>query len=294
MSKNWKVFFDYRAGVKTRSKTKNLAGDTNSVELGPWIDKFENKKKISNYRLFYVLKPNAEDVVKFGIAGTKGGEGAWGRLHQYINEYGYSSDLNRCTGIQMLYLAGNKYKKEVEITNSSVYKKELACKKYFRTPDVNAHLLGRGFERINLDRIAELFDIIEDPSNLSFEDTETERRIMLQRGQQTLNEEDYVVKITGHTTKGGKSTAKTKYTCYWNRPFVLTQEKLVKKAKSGKLDSDLRGLERDQARFETEETERLEVFESLPEPYITILNYKGGPEALEIYKKLHPKALFRD
>ena len=36
------------------------------------------------------------------------------------------------------------------------------------------------------------------------------------------------------------------------------------------------------------------VFESLPEPYITILNYKGGPEALEIYKKLHPKALFRD
>ena len=294
MPKNWKVFFDYRAGVKTRSKAKDLTGDTNSTELGPWIDTFANKEKINDFRLFYVPKPNSEDVVKFGIAGTKGGGGAWGRLHQYINEYGYSSDLNRCTGIQMLYLAGNKYNKDVEITNSAVYKKELACKKYFRSPEVDAHLIGRGFERINLDKIGELFRIIEDPSNKSFEDTETERRTKSQRGQQALNEEDYVVKITGHITKGGKSTAKTKYTCYWNRPFVLTKEKLVRKAKSGKVDSDLRDLERDQARFETEETERSMVHETLPEPYSTILNYKGGPEALRIYKALHPKALFRD
>ena len=46
--------------------------------------------------------------------------------------------------------------------------------------------------------------------------------------------------------------------------------------------------------FETEETERLTVHETLPEPYSTILNYKGGPEALELYIALHPKALFRD
>ena len=64
----------------------------------------------------------------------------------------------------MLYLAGNIYNPNVEITNSDVFKKERACKQYFRAPEVNAHLIGRGFERINLDRIQELFDIIDDPS----------------------------------------------------------------------------------------------------------------------------------
>ena len=172
MSDKFTVLFDYRKVLgRTRSKT------TNSVELGPWLDDFANKKKIYNLRLFYVLKPNAEEVVKFGIAGTRGDAGAWGRLHSYINEYGYSSDLNRCTGVQMLYLAGNKYNPTVEVTNSDVFRKERACKQYFRAPEVNAHLIGRGFERINLDRIQELFDIIDDPSNKDFGDTETERRI---------------------------------------------------------------------------------------------------------------------
>ena len=185
---NFTVLFDYRnAQGKTRaSKKKASDSNTNSVELGPWLDNFDNKKKIYDMRLFYVLKPNSEDVVKFGIAGTKGGTGAWGRLHQYINEYGYSSDLNRCTGIQMLYLAGNKYNKNVEITNSDIYKKELMCKKYFRSPEVDAHLIGRGFERINLDRIKELFDIIDDPSNKDFGDVETERRTSQRLQQQEL------------------------------------------------------------------------------------------------------------
>jgi hypothetical protein len=41
MSDKFKVFFDYRkAQGKTRSATKRLAGgsDTNSVELGPWLE----------------------------------------------------------------------------------------------------------------------------------------------------------------------------------------------------------------------------------------------------------------
>ena len=41
-----------------------------TVELGPWIDNWGNKKKMYNMRLFYILKPNGEnDVIKFGIAG---------------------------------------------------------------------------------------------------------------------------------------------------------------------------------------------------------------------------------
>ena len=129
MSDKFTVLFDYRKALG-RTRRQTTSSTTNSTELGPWLDDFANKKKIYNMRLFYVLKPNAEDVVKFGIAGTRGEAGGWGRLHQYINEYGYTTDLNRCTGIQLLYLAGNKYNSNVEITNSDVFKKERACKQY--------------------------------------------------------------------------------------------------------------------------------------------------------------------
>ena len=281
MSDNFKVFFDYRkARGKTRSATKKAAGgsDTNSIELGPWLDQFENKKAIYNYRLFYVLKPNAESVVKFGIAGTEGSSGAYGRLHQYINTFGYATDLNRCLGIQMLYLAGNKYNKKVELTNSDVYKKELACKQYFRSPEINAHLTGRGYERINLERISELFKIIDDPSNKTFGDVETERRIQQQRGQQQLEDTDKILRITGHETLGGKSKARTKYKCYWNRPAVLTKEKLVKKKKAG---------------FESETVETIEDHETW-QFYTEIIGMKGGNEAIEVYKILHPSSKFRD
>jgi len=292
-NKKFHIFFDYRkAQGKTRSATRRAAGgaDTNSIELGPWLDTFANKEKIYDYRLFYVLKPNAEDVVKFGIAGTKGEHGGWGRLHQYINEYGYSSDLNRCTGIQMLYLAGNKYSKTVEIVKSDVFKKELACKQYFRAPEVKAHLLGRGYERINLDRIAELFQIIDDPSNKNFGDVETERRVQQQRGQQKLQDTDKILRITGHVTLGGKSKARTKFKCYWNRPAILTKEKMLKKkAVNPKKDSDLRDLERDQARFETEETERTEDHETW-QFYTEIISMNGGSDAMSVYEELHPKA----
>ncbi len=274
MSK-FKVLFDYRKNLgRTRSRTK----DTTSIELGPWLDDPKNKESIWDMRLFYVLKPNSEDVVKFGIAGTKGESGAWGRLHQYINEYGYTSDLNRCMGIQMLYLAGNKYNKNVEITNSDIYKKELACKQYFRSPEVDAHLLGRGFERINLDRIAELFDIIDDPSNKSFGDVETQRRQSQRAKQQILTDEDEVLRITSHKTLGGKSQALTKYRCYWNRPAVLTKEVLVNKASKG---------------FKTKVTERIEDHET-DEFAKNILLFKGGDKALEVYKILHPTGKFRD
>ena len=275
------IYFDYRkAQGKTRSATKNAAGgsNTNSVELGPWLDDPANKEKIWNMRLFYILKPNAESVVKFGIAGTAGESGAYGRLHQYINEYGYSSDLNRCTGIQMLYLAGNKYSKDVEITNSAIYKKELACKQYFRSPEIDAHLPGRGYERINLDRISELFDIIDDTSNKSFVDVETQRRTSQRLQQQELISTDKILKITGHKTLGGKSKAMTKYRCYWNRSSVLTKEKLVKKAGKG---------------YTTEETDKAEDHETL-EFAKNIILFPGGDRALEVYKILHSSSTFRD
>lgn len=314
MNNKMEVLFDYRTKKPTRGRTRSSTAakdnvmyttgerirkqETNSVELGPWLDDFDNKKKIYNMRLFYVLLPNSESVVKFGIAGTQGEAGAWGRLHQYINEYGYTSDLNACTGIQMLYLAGNQYKSTVALTDSDVFKKERACKQYFRAPEVKAHLIGRGFERINLDRIQELFDIIDDPSNKDFGDVETERRVSERLSQQNLTADDYVVKITSHTTKGGKSKAMTQYTCYWNRPAVLTQKKLVKKLNPNpRKDSDLRDAEidrqRDAERFQTEETSRVEDH-TTKEFYKNVILFKNGSKAMEIYKSLHPEGKFRD
>ena len=297
MSDKFTVLFDYRKALgRTRRQTKSST--TNSTELGPWLDDFANKKKIYNMRLFYVLKPNAEDVVKFGIAGTRGEAGAWGRLHQYINEYGYTTDLNRCTGIQLLYLAGNKYNPDVEITKSDVFKKERACKMYFRAPEVKAHLIGRGFERINLDRIQELFDIIDDPSNKDFGDVETERRVSERLSQQNLTADDYIVKIISHYTAPGKSRKMTKYLCYWNRPSVLTKQKLVKKLNPNpRKDSDLRDAEidkqRDIERFQTEETSR-ELDHTTNQFYKDIVLFKGGAKAMDIYKALHPNGHFRD
>jgi len=308
------VLFDYRTNKpnlgRTRSSSRKAnqerytagetirAKETNSVELGPWLDDFDNKKKIYNMRLFYVLLPNSESVVKFGIAGTQGEAGAWGRLHQYINEYGYTSVLNACTGIQLLYLAGNQYNPRVQLTDSEVFQKERACKQYFRQPEVNAHILGRGYERFKLERIQELFDIIDDPSNKDFGDVETERRVSERLSQQNLTADDYIVRIIGHTTKGGKSKAMTQYTCYWNRPTILTQKKLVKKLNPNpRKDSDLRDAEidrqRDIDRFQTEETSRVEDH-TTKEFFKNVVLFKGGAKAMDIYRALHPQGKFRD
>ena len=275
----WTVYFDYRKNIKGRTRSEtNIYSDTYATELVPWLAVEANKKKIYGMRLFYVVKPNAEDVVKFGIAGTKGESGAWSRLAQYGHSYGQATNLNPCTGVQLLFLAGNKYNKDVLLVDSDVFKKEAACKVYFRSPEVNAHLVARGFERLNLDRIAELFSIIDDPSNKTFGDVETERRTSQRLQQQDLIATDKILKITGHTTAPGKSSKMTKYTCYWNRAAVLTKEKLVKKAKKG---------------FTTEETEKTLDHET-PEFAHNIILFPGGDRALEVYKILHPDSTFRD
>ena len=68
---------------------------------------------------------------------------------------------------------------------------------------------------------------------------------------------------------------------------------LKKKAVNPKKDSDLRDLERDQARFETEETEKTEDHETM-QFYTEIISMNGGDEAIKAYKELHPKSKFRD
>ncbi len=271
MSDKFKVFFDYRkAQGKTRSATKRLAGgsDTNSVELGPWLEVESNQKMIYNMRGFYVVKPNSENVLKWGISGLDGKSGTYGRLRQYVNEYGFAEDLNPCAGVKLLYLAGTVYNENVATVNTAVYRKELQIKRHFRSDAIR----GRGFERQFLDRIDELFKLIDDKSNKIWEDIETERRVSERLKEAEIQPDDRVVKILSHTTKGGKSQAKTKYLVKWNRPYILTEKKKVNREFV---------------------TTTKEIFET-EEPANKIITYLDGSKMLETYKVLHPDGKFRD
>ena len=58
---------------------------------------------------------------------------------------------------------------------------------------MNAHLIGRGYERIYLDRIKQLFENIDDPSNKDFGDVETERKTSQRLAQHNLTEDYHLV-----------------------------------------------------------------------------------------------------
>lgn len=250
--------FDYRKNRKAIS----------TIELAPYLDLQSTKKKLYDMRLFYVVKPTGDDLIKFGIAGLTGKASAWGRLHQYINEYGYRTDLNKCAGIDLLYLAGTRYNPNVETVNTLVYKKELACKMYFRGDAVK----GRGYERILQERLDELFKIIDDKSNKSFQDIETNRRTSERLQQAEITPTDKVIRIISHETKGGKSKAMTKYTVKWSRPYILTEKKRI----NGKIITT-------EKKVDTTE-----------EFYKNVITFLDGGKAIDTYKALHPDAKFRD
>jgi len=261
-SNQLKVLFDYRNKRATRTN------QITSVDLGTWLEDLGNQKIIYNMRLFYVIKPNMDDVVKFGIAGLEGKRGGYGRLHQYITEYGEASDLNPCAGARLLYLAGNMYNPNVETVNSAVYRKELACKDYFRDTSIK----GRGFERFLQERMDELFKIVDNKSTKLFADIETERRTSERLSQANITAGDQIIKVISHETKGGKSQAKTKYLVEWSRPYVLTEKKRVQ----GK-----------------EITTTKEV-NTTYEPYNKLITFLDGSKAVKTYKALHPNTKFRD
>ena len=230
------------------------------------------KEMLADMKVLYVVKPNADTMVKFGIAGHKEGKGsAWGRLFQYVNQHGVQSDLNQCSGVQLLYLVGNKYNPNVEATDSFVHKKEKYIIDHFKFERQDKKYLGRGRERVFEDNISKLIRLINDTSNKSWDDVETERRKSERLQQSVLNDTDKVVKITSHKTET-TGTSKTYYRVHWNRPYVITKKQ---RTRSGEHES------------------KKEIF-TTDEPAKKILNFNGGKEALDAYHKSHPKATFRD
>ncbi len=263
-----KVLFDYRKQRATRANS-----GIRSVDLNDFIENEKNKKQIYDHLLFYIIKANSDELVKFGVAGTSGKSSSWGRLHQYINAYGKQSDLNTCAGVRLLFLAGTKYNKNVDMVNTHVYKKELACKRFFRETDRDGQaiikLKGRGYERVFESDIENLFKIVDDRSNKLFDEIETERRTSERLQQSDLDNDDKVIKIISHDTKKSPSKAMTKYRVQWNRSYELT-----KRDKKGNVSS-----------IEIDTTDEF---------YKNIITFPGGSDALKVYKVLHSGGLFRD
>ena len=265
MSNKLTVIYDYRAGIKGRTRSKK---DT-TLELGPWLDIESNKRRIYNTRVFYIVKPNADpDTIKFGIGGLDGKSGAYGRLRQYVLDHGYATELNPCKGVRLLYLASTIYNPNVLTTDSAVYRKEKTAKDFFRSDAIE----GRGFERILQERLDDLFKILDSKSNKSWDDIEFERKTSERLAQAEITPEDKIMKILSHETKGGKSQAKTKYKVQWSRPYILTEKKKV----DGKIV-----------------TTQKEVFETM-EPANKIITFLDGAKMLEVYHILHPDSKFRD
>ena len=256
------VIYDYRESLRGRTRSKK---DT-TVELGPWLNLETNKRRLYNTRMFYIIKPNIDDTIKFGIGGLDGKSGSYGRLKQYILEYGYTTELNPCTGVRLLYLAATVYNPNVLTVNTSVYRKEKAAKDFFRSDAIE----GRGFERILQSRLDELFKIVDDRSNKSWEDIELERRQSERLKQADILPSDKVIKIISHITKP-KSQAKTQFLVQWSRPYKITEKKKV----NGKIV--------------TTEKEVNETYE----PYSKLITYLDGGKMFQLYSILHPDTQFR-
>jgi hypothetical protein len=244
-------------------------------ELMDWIDKQAALKENSpmyDMKILYIIKPHADKMVKFGIAGHKeGGISALGRMRQYVNQHGIQNDLNQCLGVSLLYMVGHKYNKNVEPKNSFVHKKEQYIIKHFKLVKNDPAYKGRGKERVFENNLTKLIELINDTSNKSWDDVETARRKSEKIIQSKIQVTDKIEKITDHYTQK-TGTSKTLYRVIWNRPYVLDEN-----------EQTANGI--------TTKTNTVYGTDQKAKDFIDI---KGGKTALKKYQKEHPNATFRD
>ena len=196
------------------------------VELNQFLQDPSNQKKMYDMRCLYVLRANADqELVKFGIGGTEGGTGCYGRLRQYVISYGVEEVGFSCKGVKLFLLVGTKYNPTVELKESFVFKKELQLKKQFK----GDNLPGRGIERV-VTNLAKLYEVIFDSSTMSSLEKETKLRRSLRIDQSKILDTDYVLNVTKHITPK-KGTGKTVFYTEFTRPYIdeKTNQKTKKK-----------------------------------------------------------------
>ena len=100
------------------------------MDLKEFIDKFGEEIK-ENTRALYIIQPNIEKALKFGIAGSGTGD-ALKRLKEHQATYGYNNRDNKCTGATIWYLGVTTYNRLVLKEKSQVAKVEADIKKEFK------------------------------------------------------------------------------------------------------------------------------------------------------------------
>jgi hypothetical protein len=65
------------------------------IDLYEFLNLKGTKENLKDKRCLYVVKPNSDPMLKFGIAGLDGGTSAYGRLLQYVNLY--STNVRECS-----------------------------------------------------------------------------------------------------------------------------------------------------------------------------------------------------
>jgi len=136
----------------------------NIITVYPW-----NKKGISlttflqtpkyinlmkNSRVFYVVKPNSEDVIKIGVSGESDGRG-WARFAEYRLYYGDTVKDNPCLGMKVYFVGKTRYNPLVESKNSLIHKLELHVIRQFK----KRNIIARGRERTNA-KLEDVKDIV--------------------------------------------------------------------------------------------------------------------------------------
>lgn len=246
----------------------NNTEDKEPVELGEWLQVQKNQDDIYNMRCLYLIRANMENqLTKLGIAGTEGGTGAYGRLRQYVLEYGFEKPGFDCAGCKLFLLVGVKYNPKVELKESFVFKKELQLKKEFKGDT----LPGRGRERIMTD-LEKVYEIVFDNSTMTSLEKETKLRRSLRIQQSDIQPDDYVLNVTKHVTpKTG--TGKTVFYTEFTRPYIDEKTNQKTKKKTTTLT------------FHTNE------------PYENLENIPNGKKTVDRYiiskKATDPKVVFR-
>jgi hypothetical protein len=155
-----------------------LLKDKEGVELDTWLRQkskvFPNQsnlESLNNMRIFYIVKAAFEadtNVYKIGIS-ERGEHAAKGRLIDYTYYYGTADKKNDCKGVKIYLVLANRFNPDVTIANSFVRKLETRVKDQFK------EARDRGAERLDVP-IEELFEYLEETTNLDGDDTEIETR----------------------------------------------------------------------------------------------------------------------
>ena len=126
------------------------------IELSSFLQNKKYTYQLENARVFYVVKPNSENVIKIGVSGENSGVGIK-RFLEYQLLYGDGRNTdNICLGMKVFYVGKTKYNPFVESKNSLIHKLELHMIRTFKKLNITAR--GRERTTATLKKVKEIFN----------------------------------------------------------------------------------------------------------------------------------------